>query len=134
MSERGEADTPQRPVKIEGWRHVLAAGRYSAGGCRRLWQEAAFRHEALAYVGIVVVFAAIGADSIAHIGALMLFLLLIAVEALNTAIEEIVDRVSPETSPMGRHAKDLGSFAVFCLLAANGVWAAYVLGGYLFGF
>lgn len=134
MSELGEAGAPQRPVKIEGWRHAFAAARYSGGGLKRLWHEAAFRHEALAYGGIVVLFAAIGADGTAHIGALVLFLLLIAVEALNTAIEELVDRVSPETSPMGRHAKDLGSFAVFCLLLANGIWAAYVLARYLFGF
>ena len=37
-----------------------------------------------------------------------------------------IDRVSPEISQMGKHAKDLGSFAVFCLILANGVYAAYV--------
>ena len=46
----------------------------------------------------------------------ILFLLMMAFEAINTAIEEIVDRVSPEISQMGKHAKDLGSFAVFCLI------------------
>jgi diacylglycerol kinase (ATP) len=49
------------------------------------------------------------------------------VEALNTAIEELVDRVSPEVSRTGKHAKDLGSFAVFCTLAAAGLYIAYVV-------
>ncbi|WP_424540689.1 diacylglycerol kinase [Sinorhizobium medicae] len=30
-------------------------------------------------------------------------------EAVNTAIEEIIDRISPEVSDTGKHAKDLGS-------------------------
>ena len=132
MSEH-EGFGAHRPEKIEGWRHAFAAARYSGGGLKRLWREAAFRQEAVGYACIVVLFAAVGAGSVAHVGALMLFLLLIAVEALNTAIEELVDRVSPETSPMGRHAKDLGSFAVFCLLLANGIWAAYVLAEAYFG-
>ncbi|PWW03335.1 diacylglycerol kinase [Hoeflea marina] len=133
MSEHGEPGSQRRPVKIEGWRHAFAAARYSGGGLMRLWQEAAFRHEAISYGCIVVVFTAIGADATAHVGALVLFLLLIAIEALNTAIEELVDRVSPEISSMGQHAKDLGSFAVFCLLLINGIWAAYVVGSHLFG-
>ena len=41
-----------------------------------------------------------------------LFLMLFATEALNTAIEEIVDRISPEWSLAARNAKDLGSLAV----------------------
>ncbi|MNY78719.1 Prokaryotic diacylglycerol kinase [compost metagenome] len=48
-------------------------------------------------------------------------------EAVNTAIEELVDRISPEISTVGRNAKDLGSFAVFCLLVANGLYAGYVV-------
>jgi diacylglycerol kinase (ATP) len=48
-------------------------------------------------------------------------------EALNTAIEELVDRVSPELSQTGKHAKDLGSFAVFCMLVAAGLYIAWVV-------
>ncbi len=52
------------------------------------------------------------------------FLAVTAIEALNTAIEEIIDRISPEFSDTGRHAKDLGSFAVFCGLV---VWGLLLL-------
>ncbi len=38
--------------------------------------------------------------------------MLFATEALNTAIEEVVDRISPEWSLAARNAKDLGSLAV----------------------
>ena len=52
---------------------------------------------------------------------------LLLAEALNTAIEEIVDLVSPEWSLAAKHAKDLGSFAVFSMLCLNGIFALFVI-------
>ena len=49
-----------------------------------------------------------------------------SVEALNTAIERIVDRESPEISEFAKVTKDLGSTAVFFLLTAAGVFLAAV--------
>ena len=51
----------------------------------------------------------------------VLALVLLAVEALNTAIEEIVDHISPDWSQMGKHAKDCGSVAVSFILLAMAV-------------
>ena len=48
-------------------------------------------------------------------------------EALDTAIEEIVDLVTPEWSLPTKHAKDLGSFAVFYVLCLNGIFALFVI-------
>lgn len=113
--------------KEKGWRHLFAAARYSVQGLGRLWQEAAFRHEVLAFgvgLGLLLIVAAPFAHLLVFT---VLMLLLFAVEALNTAIEELVDRISPEISSVGRHAKDLGSFAVFCLIIANAVYAGYVV-------
>lgn len=112
--------------KKTGFGHLFAAATYSAGGARRLLGEAAFRHELLAFAVIMAVFALLGASLPHYVAMAILFLLLIAFEAVNTAIEEIVDRVSPEISAMGKHAKDLGSFAVFCMILANAGYAAYV--------
>ena len=117
----------QRPDKEVGIAHVFAAARYSLGGVRRLWGETAFRHEVLAFVLISVVFLFSGAPLWGYVGATLLFLLTVSIEALNTAVEEITDHASPNYSEMAKYAKDLGSFAVFCLLMANGIWAAYVL-------
>lgn len=116
-----------RPPKQEGAGHIFAATLYSLGGVKRLWRETSFQHEVLAFAVIVCLFALSGAPLWGFAGAVLLFLLTVAVEALNTAVEELTDQVSPHYSAMARHAKDLGSFAVFCLLLANGIWAAYVL-------
>lgn len=120
--------TQQRPVeKTRGMRHLFDASRYSWGGLKRLVAEPAFRQEVGIYLAVAALFVVSGAGLTDHVIAFILFLLLIAVEALNTAIEELVDRVSPEFSHMARHAKDLGSFAVACLLIAGGAWAVAVL-------
>jgi diacylglycerol kinase (ATP) len=113
--------------KASGVRRIIAATRYSLQGLVRLWQEEAFRHEVIAFAAGLVLFLLVGATAMDYFVFLILMLLLFAVEALNTAIEELVDRISPEISTVGRHAKDLGSFAVFCLLGANGLFALYVV-------
>lgn len=115
------------PEKVRGLRHVWAAQQYSIGGFRRLWHEAAFRHELLAYAAALILFLLIGAGVLKILILTALFLFVLALEALNTAIEEIVDRVSPEISLTGRHAKDLGSFAVFCGLLICGIFTIYTL-------
>lgn len=120
-------DTRNSPPKVRGWRHLLAAQLYSISGFRRLLQETAFRHEILAFLATLLLFALIGAGLAEFVALVILFCIVCAVEALNTAIEEIIDRISPELSPTGRHAKDLGSFAVFCLLVAWAVLTAYVV-------
>jgi diacylglycerol kinase (ATP) len=115
------------PLKVRGWRHLLAAQSYSLAGFQRLLRETAFRHEVLAVIICLVLFALVGASAGEFVALIVLFLVLCAVEALNTAVEEIIDRISPELSSTGRHAKDLGSFAVFCLLLAGGALVGYVL-------
>ncbi len=113
--------------KKTGVAHLFAAAQYSAQGFRRLVQESAFRHELLGFVGGLVIFAVVGANLFEFLGFIVLMMLMFSVEALNTAIEELVDRISPEISTVGRNAKDLGSFAVFCLIIANGAFAFYVV-------
>jgi diacylglycerol kinase (ATP) len=117
--------------KLTGFAHFVAAATYSAGGLSRMWKEAAFRQEVAAGGGLALVYFWVGVDLATALTATILFLLLIAVEALNTAIEEIVDRISPEISETGRHAKDLGSLAVFCVIVANSLLLLYVVGGEL---
>lgn len=56
---------------------------------------------------------------------LILCLVTLAVEALNTAVETIVDEISPGRSAFAGRAKDLGSAAVFLMIGATGL---YVLG------
>jgi diacylglycerol kinase (ATP) len=54
-------------------------------------------------------------------------LLLIAVEALNTALEVLVDHLSPGWSQFAKEAKDLGSLAVACVIGLVLLYAAAVV-------
>lgn len=56
-------------------------------------------------------------------------LLVLAAELMNTAIEEIVDRVMPEINPVARKAKDCGSAAVALTALAGGAAWVLVLAG-----
>ncbi|WP_234838132.1 diacylglycerol kinase, partial [Sinorhizobium medicae] len=58
--------------------------------------------------GLVVAYTVMDVTAAIRLSAQVLLLLLIAMEAVNTAIEEIID-ISPEVSDTGKHAKDLGS-------------------------
>lgn len=113
--------------RVTGPAHVWAAATYSAGGLRCLWRETAFRHEMLGLAVCIVVLLAVGASLVEHVALVALFLALFAVEALNTAIERIVDLVSPDWDERARDAKDLGSLTVACLLAVVGLYVAVVV-------
>ena len=43
------------------------------------------------------------------------------VELLNSAVEAVVDLVSPDYAPLAGRAKDLGSAAVFLALVLSGL-------------
>lgn len=54
-----------------------------------------------------------------------------AIEALNTAIEGVIDHLSPHKTDFGRRAKDLGSAAVFFMLASTGLyWLALTISSF----
>lgn len=120
-------DHKPRPDRITGIRHLFAAAGYSIAGLRRLWRETAFRHEVLGLPVVSLLFWVAAAPLWAYGVFFILWLLLIAVEALNTAIEVLVDHISPHWSEAARDAKDLGSLAVMALIWANGVFVVYVL-------
>ena len=113
--------------KYTGFRHFIAAATYSWAGLLRALQESAFRQELGALIAGLALFVFLKATVQDYLVFLILMLVLLAVEAINTAIEEIVDRVSPEVSNVGKNAKDLGSFAVSCLIIANAFFVGYII-------
>lgn len=115
---------PVPPEKLRGLAHLFASTRYSLAGFMRLLAEPAFRHEIVLGLVLLAALALGGATTPVLLIQGGLLLALAATEALNTAIELIVDRVSPEFSAFAGQAKDLGSFAVFCLLMINFGFAA----------
>ena len=92
-----------------------------------LKSEMASRIEVYGFIWTLGIFWVIGASLSSAFIALILFLLLLSAEALNTAVEVIIDRISPEISDVGKQAKDLGSFAVFCLLVINFMYFIFVV-------
>ncbi|WP_158874919.1 diacylglycerol kinase [Antarcticirhabdus aurantiaca] len=119
--------TPLVPAKSRGLAHLLASAGYSLAGLRRLLAEPAFRQEVCLGTVLLALLLLARAPLAALLLQGVLLLALAAAEALNTAIELIVDRLSPEFSIFAKQAKDLGSFAVFCLLAANLGYTALAL-------
>ncbi len=112
-------------------RHLIGSTRYSIQGIGVLVREMAARIEIGICIIVLVILALIGAELRHWIVLTSLMLILLAVEALNTAIEVIVDRISPERSDFARDAKDLGSAGVFLTVIAAAIYFfAVVLGSW----
>ena len=109
-------------------RQAKNATKYSLEGFQYLFKsEFAARIEVYCFVWIFPALIFLKLPGVYLLSFLSLFLILLATEALNTAVEVIVDKVSPEISDMGKQAKDLGSFAVMCALIMNIVHLVFVL-------
>ena len=108
----------EKPPRKSGLAHFFAAAGYSLGGLQRLARESAFRQEVALIAGLVVVLVIFGAS---------LPEVLIAVEALNTALEVLVDHLSPGWSQFAKEAKDLGSLAVACTIGVLLIYSAVAL-------
>ena len=92
---------------------VVQAGIYSFSGLRWLLaNEAAFRQEVAFFTLLLIVSGFLGFDSAAMAIQVGLMSLVLVVEALNTAIEKLVDRVSLDRHPLSGVVKDIGSAAV----------------------
>jgi diacylglycerol kinase (ATP) len=118
---------PEKPARKSGIAHFFAAAGYSAAGLQRLARESAFRQEAALILGLLVLLPLLGASLPETLGLLALGLLLIAVEALNTALEVLVDHLSPGWSDWAKDAKDLGSLAVACTIGVIVLYSGIVL-------
>lgn len=116
-----------KPPRKSGIAHFFAAAGYSRAGLQRLARESAFRQEVALILGLVVVLAVFGASLAEILGLLALGLILIAVEALNTALEVLVDHLSPGWSQFAKDAKDLGSLAVACTIGAMVLYTGIAL-------
>lgn len=117
----------EKPARKVGVAHFFAAAGYSVAGLRRLARESAFRQEVALIAVLLALFLALGASGPEMLGLVGLGLLLVAVEALNTALEVLVDHLSPDWSAFARDAKDLGSLAVACTIGLVLIYAGVVL-------
>ena len=109
---------------LSGISRIVAAAANSMRGIRDAWRhEAAFRQD-FALSAVLLLLSFWLAQTLLEwlLLILPLFLLLI-VEILNSAMENIVDRIGEERHILSGRAKDMGSAAVMlCLILIAVVW------------
>lgn len=89
----------------------------SLSGFKFIFQhEAAFRQEILLAIILTPCAFVLTDDPLRQLCLIGVLVLVLIIEVVNTAIEVVVDRISSEIHPLSKHAKDLGSTAVFLTL------------------
>ena len=107
---------PGKTQKQHGVKHFLAAFGYSMCGFQAAVNETAIRHELLLGIVHFILITILDMSLMSRILLTCLYVGVLITELLNTAIEAVVDLVSPGRNEMAKKAKDLGSAAVFCTL------------------
>lgn len=107
--------------------HFIAAFRYSMSGLRMLLGETAIRQEMLLGALNLVALWLLPLGTLTRLALFALWTLVLLVESLNTAIEAVVDLVSPGYHELAKRAKDIGSAAVFLSLTLFVLAWAWVL-------
>ena len=112
-----------------GLRRILNATRYSLEGVAAAARhETAFRQELLLAAVLVPLGLWLGANGVERALLAGSVLMVLVVELLNSAVEAVVDRASPEHHELAKRAKDYGSAAVMIALAVTGlVWVLLLL-------
>ncbi|HUD41435.1 MAG TPA: diacylglycerol kinase [Dokdonella sp.] len=101
-----------------GPRQIVRALRWSWKGLRAAWSyEASFRLEVLICLVLLPAGLWLGRGAVEKALLAGSLLLVLAMELINSAVEAVVDKVSPEFHELAGRAKDMGSAAVFLLLA-----------------
>jgi diacylglycerol kinase (ATP) len=98
---------------INSWNGLRAVAR----------SEEAFRQELIVFLIAVPVSFVVAVEAWKRLALILVIVLVMIVELLNTAIEKLGDRVSRDHDPRMGLIKDLGSAAVLLsLLFAGAVW------------
>ena len=112
-----------------GLRRLRNAVIYSLDGYQAAWRdEEAFRQIVILLAAGIPLAFLLGrnwAETVLLV--LPLVLLCVIVELFNTAVENVVDRISLDMHPLSKKAKDMGSAAQFTAQ----LFLAFVWGGYL---
>jgi diacylglycerol kinase (ATP) len=100
-----------------GPRQIWRAFKWSMKGLRAAWQhEASFRLEAYLVVILFPLGLWVGRGPIEKAILAGSLILVLSAELLNSAIEAITDKASPEFHELAGRAKDMGSAAVLFLM------------------
>jgi diacylglycerol kinase (ATP) len=119
-------------MAAEGFRgpqQLWNAFQWSMKGLKAGWRhEASFRLEACLAFVLIPLGLWLGHGALEKLALITAPLLVLSAELLNSAIEAVVDKVSPEFNELAGRAKDMGSAAVFVLLVLVGLsWGLILL-------
>lgn len=125
-----ELDAPATFQKPRGLKRLILAAGYSAAGFSTCFKtEEAFRLDVLLAVVLIPLGLYLGDTASDRLWLVFPVFLVVAAELVNTAIERVVDRISPERHPLSGQAKDIGSALVMLALGFLAVsWSLILLG------
>ena len=118
----------KKPAGKKGIARLGAAFIYSLNGLRfAISHETAFIQETGIYVILLVILSFLPLSLTFKCILLLANTIVLIVELLNSAIESIVDIISPEYNILAKRAKDLGSAAVLIsIMIAIALWICAV--------
>lgn len=110
-------------------RRLIGATRNSLNGLRTLWREEAFRVEMALFAVLAPLGLWLGDGALERAALVGSLIVVLIVEALNTAVEAAINRISLDFHPLSGQSKDLGSAAVMlAMMLAGIVWALILVG------
>lgn len=111
-----------------GIRRIIDAAGYSMAGLRATFQhEAAFRQESLLVFFMIPLAFVLGQNPVEWAVLIAPLFIVLIIEVVNSAVEAVVDLISPEQHPLAGRAKDMGSAAVMLsLVLLFLVWSFFI--------
>ncbi len=99
----------------KAFKHFFKAFQYSLSGFKwAVYKESAFRQDIIFSILVISLVAFISDfDPLKMFTIIAVCIVLLITELLNSAIESVVDIVSPDFNILAKAAKDMGSAAVF---------------------
>ncbi|MBA4681184.1 diacylglycerol kinase [Pseudomonas chengduensis] len=127
MSSSNELDATSFKGQ-RGLARVSRAAGYSIAGLRAAFiGEAAFRQLLLLNAVLVPLAFAMDVSRIERVLLVIVPMITLIVELLNSAIEAAIDRISTDLHPLSKQAKDMGSAAQMLALAVVATTWAIIL-------
>lgn len=109
-------------MKTAGLRRIANAFGHSYAGLRHaISHDSAIRQVLAALAIFVPISVLLPISDIEHLILVISLMLVVLVEVINSAIEAAVDRISLESHPLSKQAKDLGSVAVGIAVLMSGL-------------
>lgn len=122
MSQKTSSD-PQLATHLKskaGLARIFSAAKYAMRGLAAAWKyEHAFRQELFSLLVLLPLAVLLPVSVLERLILICLLTLIIIVELINSAIEAIVDKTSPEMHELAGRSKDLASAAVFVVICLN---------------